>query len=185
MAEPTIPELLRVGFKALEEIWAKPDNLVRVHWPNDLKGQGLCILHLASLVEAPGIPRHIQTWAFDTLEAAAAQYRIDEDWNAIPPEMFHWSYRVFSRDVERPKRPRGRDGQKNYARDQTIVNMVAWLRHYQGLTYEGSIELVAEAADVSIESVKTILKRDRDSGRPVPLERVRAMFSRLSIPSPS
>ena len=86
MAEPTIPELLRVGFKALEEIWAKPDNLVRVHWPNDLKGQGLCILHLASLVEAPGIPRHIQTWAFDTLEAAADQYRIDNDWNAIPPK---------------------------------------------------------------------------------------------------
>ncbi len=183
MAEPTIPETLRVGFEALEEMWAKPDNLVQLHWPDDLEGQGLCIRHLGNLVYSPEIPRHIREWAFDTLEAVATQYRNSNNPNAIPPEMYIWSLRVFSGAVERPKRPRGRDGQKNRPRDRTIANAVAWLRHYHGYTYDRSIELVAEGASISIEAVRTVLKNDRDSGRPIPLERVKAAFSRLSIPS--
>ena len=116
------------------------------------------------------------------METIAAEYRTSNEPNAIPPEMYTWSFRVVSRDVERPKQPRGRDGQKNLCRDRTIANSVAWLRRYQGYTYEGSIELVAEAAGISPEAVRTVLKNDRDSGRPPPLERVKAVFSRMSIP---
>ena len=134
MAEPTIAEMLSVGLKALEETWAKPDSLVRLHWPDDLEGQGLCIRHLGNLVDSPDIPRHIRAWAFDTLQAVAVQYRISNRPDAIPAEMYTWALRVFSGDVERPKRPRGRDGQKNLLRDRTIANAVAWLRHYQGYT---------------------------------------------------
>ena len=182
MAEPTIPEMLRVSFESLEEMWATPDRLIRLHWPDNLVGQGLCIGHLGSLVDSPGIPWHIRAWAFDTLEAIAAQYRISDRPDAIPAEMYIWSFWVFSGHVERPKRPRGRDGQKNRLRDRAIPTKVAWLRHYQGYTYERSIELVAEGAGISVEAVRTVLKHDRDSGGPRPLERVKAAFSKLSIP---
>ena len=183
MAEPTILEMLRVGFETLDEMWVTPDNFVRLHWPAGPDGQGNCITSLGNLVESPKIPWHIRERAFDTLETIAAQYRTSNEPDAIPSEMYTWYFRVFSGDVERPKRPRGRDGQKNLLRDRAIANSVAWLRHYQGYTYERSIQLVAEGAGISVEAVRTVLKNDRDSGRPRPLQRVKAVFSRLSIPS--
>ena len=182
MAEPTIPEMVRVGLEFLQEMWEAPGKRFRVNWPDDLEGQGLSITHLASLVESPDCPWNVRAWAFDTLEEIAAQYRFSNKPDAISFELFSWAFLVFSGDIERPKRPRGRDGEKNRARDQAIANTVAWLRSYQGYTYEGAIELVAKAAYISTEAVKTVLKRDRDSGRPSPLERVKAVFSLMSIP---
>ena len=182
MVEPTIPELLRVGFQTADELWTEADNFVRPRCPDDCEDKGHYISFLAKLVESPEFPRHIRARAFDTLETIAAHYRTSNEPAAIPPEMYMWSFRVFSGDVERPKRPRGPDGQKNLLRDRVIANSVAWLRHYHGYTYERSIELVAEAAGISPEAVRTVLKNDRDSGRPPPLERVKAVFSRMSIP---
>ena len=40
MVEPTIPEMLRVGLKAVQEYWEKPEERFRVHWPDDLEGSG-------------------------------------------------------------------------------------------------------------------------------------------------
>lgn len=187
MVEPTIPEMIRVGLEFLQEMWETPAKRLRVNWPDDVEGQGLCISQLANLVVSPDCPWNVRAWAFDTLKARAVHYLIHNEPESIPTEMVHWTLRVVSGDVERPKRPRGRDREKNLLRDRTIANLVAWWRHYQGYTYDRAIELVASAVqssgtEMSIETVRSVLKRDRDSGRPCPLGRVEAAFSRLSIP---
>ena len=90
--------------------------------------------------------------------------------------------RVASKEVERPRRPRGRDRDKNLVRDRVVACLIAWLRQYQGYTYEAAIELVAESAGLTVEAVKSILKKERDSGRPSPLETVKKALSRQSMP---
>ena len=121
-------------------------------------------------------------WAFDTLQAAAAQYNTNSNPSAIPTQMHTWALWVSSGAVERPKRARGRDRDKNLARDRGVVCSIAWLRQYQGYTYEAAIELVAESTGLTVEAVKSILKKERDSGRPSPLETVKKALSRQSMP---
>ena len=165
MAEPTIPEMVRVGLEFLQEMWEKPEERFRVHWPDDLEGQGLCITQLGNLARSPEVPWNVRVWAFDALETAAAQYRNNNDLDSIPPEMALWAMRVASKEVERPRRPRGRDGEKNLVRDLAIAKLVAMLRHDQGCTYERSIELVAEGAGITTEAVRTVLQRKKDLGK--------------------
>ena len=112
MVEPTIPEMLRVGLKLVQERWEKPEERFQLIWPDGLENQGLCIGQLADLVGSPDCPWNVRVWAFDALETAAAQYRNDNDLDSIPPEMALWAMRVASKEVERPRRPRGRDGEK-------------------------------------------------------------------------
>ena len=182
MVEPTIPEMLRVGLKALQERWEKPEERFRVHWPDDLEGQGLCITQLGNLARSPEVPWNVRVWAFDTLQAAAAQYSTNNNPSAIPTQIHTWALWVSSGAVERPKRPRGRDRDKNLARDRGVACSIAWLRQYQGYTYEAAIELVAESTGLTVEAVKSILRKERDSGRPSPLETVKKALSRQSMP---
>ena len=182
MVEPTIPEMLRVGLKAVQEYWEKPEERFRVNWPDDLEGQGLCITQLGNFARSPEVPWNVRVWAFDTLQAAAAQYSTNNNPSAIPTQMHTWALWVSSGAVERPKRPRGRDRDKNLGRDRVVACLIAWLRQYQGYTYEAAIELVAESTGLTVEAVKSILKKERDSGRPSPLETVKKALSRQSMP---
>ena len=106
MVEPTIPEMLRVGLKAVQERWEKPEERFRVNWPDDLEGQGLCIMQLGNFARSPDVPWNVRVWAFDTLQAAAAQYNTNNNPSAIPTQMHTWALWVSSGAVERPKRPR-------------------------------------------------------------------------------
>ena len=182
MVEPTIPEMVRVGLEFLQEMWEAPRERFQLIWPDGLESQGLCIRQLADLVGSPDCPWNVRVWAFDALETAASQYRNNNGLDSIPPEMALWAMRVASKEVERPKRPRGRDRDKNLARDRVVACLIAWLRQYQGYTYEAAIELVAESTDLTVEAVKSILKKERDSGRPSPLETVKKALSRRSMP---
>ena len=165
MAEPTIPEMVRVGLEFLQEMWEAPKERFQLIWPDGLESQGLCIRQLADLVGSPDCPWNVRVWAFDALETAAAQYRNNNDLDSIPPEMALWAMRVASKEVERPRRPLGRDGEKNLVRDLAIAKLVAMLRHDQGYTYERSIELVAEGAGITTEAVRTVLQRKKDLGK--------------------
>ena len=161
MVEPTIPEMVRVGLEFLQEMWEAPKKRFRLIWPDGLESQGLCIRQLADLVGSPDCPWNVRVWAFDALETAAAQYRNNNGLDSIPPEMALWAMRVASKEVERPRRPRGRDGEKNLVRDMAIGKLVAMLRHDQGYTYEAAIELVAEGAGITTEAVRTVLQRKK------------------------
>ena len=119
------------------------------------------------------MPWNVRVWAFDTLQAAAAQYNTNNNPSAIPTQIHTWALWVSSGAVERPKRPRGRDRDKNLARDRGVACSIAWLRQYQGYTYEAAIELVAESTGLTVEAVKSILEKERDSGRPSPSETVK------------
>ena len=62
-----------------------------------------------------------------------------------------------------PKRTRGRDRDKNLVRDRVVACSIAWLRQYQGYTYEAAIELVAESIGLTVEAVKskTVTQREK------------------------
>ena len=165
MAKPTIPEMVRVGLEFLKEMWEAPKERFQLIWPDGLESQGLCIRQLADLVGSPDCPWNVRVWAFDALETAAAQYRNNNDLDSIPPEMALWAILVASKEVERPRRLRGRDGEQNLVRDLAIAKLVAMLRHDQGYTYERSIELVAEGAGITTEAVRTVLQRKKDLGK--------------------
>ena len=165
MAEPTIPEMVRVSLELLQEMWEAPEKRFRLIWPDGLESQGLCIRQLADLVGSPDCPWNVRVWAFDALETAAAQYRNNNDLDSISPEMALWAMWVASKEVERPRRPRGRDRDKNLVRDLAIAKLVPMLRHDQGHTYERSIELVAEGAGITTEAVRTVLQRKKDLGK--------------------
>ena len=182
MVEPTIPEMLRVGLKLVQERWEKPEERFRVNWPDNLEGQGLCIMQPGNFARSPDVPWNVRVWAFGTLQAAAAQYNTNSNPSAIPTQMHTWALWVLSGAVERPKRPRGRDRDRNFARDRVVPGLIAWLRQYQGYTYEAAIELLAGSTGLTVEGMKSILKKERDSGRPSPLETVKKALSRQSMP---
>ena len=182
MVEPTIPEMVRVGLEFLQEMWEAPRERFQLIWPDGLESQGLCIRQLADLVGSPDWPWNVRVWAFDALETAAAQYNTNNNPSAIPTQMHTWALWVSSGAVERPRRPRGRDRDKNLGRDRVVACLILWARRYQGYTSEAAIELVAESTGLTVEAVKSILKKERDSGRPSPLETVKKALSRQSMP---
>ena len=51
MAEPTLPELLRVAFDTVREIGG--EDPVSLAWPDDIDGQARCIRHLSDMATNP------------------------------------------------------------------------------------------------------------------------------------
>ena len=138
MHEPSIPEILRVSFEMTEE----PLGFM-VTWTDDKEGQARIIRTLAGMVKSPLLPHDMKVQAFDELERIARDYRERAEPGSVPIEMFSVAFAVFSGDVARPKRGKGRDPKKNLLRDRMIIDAVAWLQR-RGETKTAAVKLVAE-----------------------------------------
>ena len=176
MSEPTIPELLDFAFEILPENRA---GLMSLDWPDEVEGQGKCIGHLAGIALNPEMGWHTQIWAYDKLKEIAREYQQLGDPSLIPDQMLMWSFLVFSDAVVRPKRPPGRDPEINLMRDGLIPLTVELLYRYQGYKKQEAIKLVAEATSLSVEAVRTILKKESKSERESSAARLDKGFERL------
>ena len=153
MAEPPLEELLRWVFKIADELEAeKPMTL---DWPDDIDGQASCIRHLAFIANNPGMPYEHRVWAFDTLAGIARNYRESGRQESAPLEMFSWCFGVVSGAFVRPKRPGGRPP-SSHTRKGLITAYVAWLVG-RGETRTRAVEMVADAANLSVKRVDSIL----------------------------
>ena len=151
MADPTIPEILRVGFKSAREIWGDP---VGLNWPDDIDGQARCIRHLSDMVRNELLPHQWRTWAFDKLAELAHDYGEKGEPGSVPLEMFSWCFAVVSGAIERPKQRKGRDRHKNMIRDRQIIDAVKWLREL-GYSKESARVIVAKAVEQDMNSEKS------------------------------
>ncbi len=67
MAEPTLPELLRVAFDTVREI--DGEDPVSLAWPDDIDGQARCIRHLSDMATNP-------RWPYQPVEEVCSLSRI-------------------------------------------------------------------------------------------------------------
>ena len=161
MADPTVDELLKVGFKIGAEMaldMLEPG----LDWPDDIDGQRAIIRRLAGMATTT-ILYEWQVWAFKKLnEIVAAEYGEKEQ--PVPPEVAAWCFGVVSGRVKQPRRPRGRPAAEgnplHELRNRSIVALVSWLREQGHVkTNAEAKQKVADAAGLSYEYVEDILEK--------------------------
>ena len=161
MDDPTVDELLKVGFKISAEMVQEEILEPGLDWPDDIDGQTAIIRRLAGMATTT-ILYEWQVWAFDKLKEIVAEYVEKEQ--PVPPELAAWCLGVASGRIKRPKRPRGRPaaGLMHEHRDRLIVALVSWLRENEHATTDGKAkQMLADATGLSYEYVEDILEKSR------------------------
>ena len=114
-------------------------------WPGDSEEQARAVRRLEYMVGDEALSFRQRAWAFDTLEDVArkdirGQGLEDSARDAIR----ELAIAVFTGEVTRPKRGKGRSPDENQTRDDRIVRLVAWLVFSDGMTKADAIKMIRE-----------------------------------------
>lgn len=149
---------------AFEEL-PRPSNNV-LDWPGDSEEQARAIRRLAYMVGDEALSYGQRAWAFDTLEDVARKdIRGHGLEDSAHDAILEIAIAVFTGEVTRPKRGRGRSPDENRTRDERIVRLVAWLVFSEGKSKADAVEFIREVVPragggkLTADYIRRIIKR--------------------------
>ena len=173
MDEKQRTELLAFARKVLDGFPQKLEDLLLHEWPDDPRIEREYICYLAQTVRDTSNDWRWRELAYEALQEGARYYahRIQSQGDFRPEDIPHeWlalSFQVFSGMVEQPKASRGQKKQaaEIVLRDDKILMLYEFLRRDWGCKSTDAEEVVAEAAHLSIDGARDVLKRTRKRTR--------------------
>ena len=135
-------------------------------WPGDSEEQARAIRRLAYMVGDEELSYGQRARAFDTLEDVAhkdiGEQGLEDSAREAIREI---AIAVFTGEVTRPRRGKGRSSDENQTRDDRMVRLVAWLVFNEGMTKADAIEKIREVVPragggkLTADHIRRIIKR--------------------------